>query len=84
VANPRHHPRLVPVPHRRKFDGSQSRRYPGRPRISAEVTELVIRFARENSGWGYDHIAGTLANLGHQISEQTVGTERPGKPAESS
>ena len=57
----------------RKFDGSQSRRYPGRPRISAEVEELVVRFARENSGWGYDRIVGALANLGHQISDQTVG-----------
>ena len=57
----------------RKFDGSQSRSYPGRPRISAEVEELVVRFARENSGWGYDRIVGALANLGHQISDQTVG-----------
>jgi homeodomain-containing protein len=57
----------------RKFDGSQSRTYPGRPRISAEVEELVVRFARENSGWGYDRIMGALANLGHQISDQTVG-----------
>src|SRR5215472_16204876 len=57
----------------RKFDGSQSRRYPGRPRISAEVEELVVRFARENSGWGYDRIVGALANLGHLISDQTVG-----------
>src|SRR5215471_16373148 len=57
----------------RKFDGSQSRTYPGRPRISATVEELVIRFARENSGWGYDRIVGALANLGHQISDQTVG-----------
>jgi putative transposase len=56
-----------------KFDGSQSRSYPGRPRISAEVEELVVRFARENSGWGYDCIVGALANLGHQISDQTVG-----------
>src|SRR5215472_15130664 len=52
----------------RKFDGSQSRRQLGRPRVSAEVTELVIRFARENSGWGYDRIVGALANLGHPIS----------------
>src|SRR5215467_5782792 len=47
----------------RKFDGSQSRSYPGRPRISAEVTELVVRFAGQNSGWGYDRIAGALAKL---------------------
>ena len=56
-----------------KFDGSQCRTYPGRPRISAEVQELVVRFARENSGWGYDRIAGALANLGHPISDQSVG-----------
>jgi putative transposase len=29
------------------------------------LEELVIRFARENSGWGYDRIVGALANLGH-------------------
>ena len=29
--------------------------------------------ARENSGWGYDRIVGALANLGHHISDQTVG-----------
>ena len=56
-----------------KFDGSAHRRYPGRPRVSGEVEELVVRFARENSGWGYDRIVGALANLGHHISDQTVG-----------
>jgi hypothetical protein len=37
------------------------------------VESLVVRFARENSDWGYDRIVGALANLGHQISDQTVG-----------
>jgi hypothetical protein len=29
--------------------------------------------ASENRDWGYDRIAGALANLGHEISDQTVG-----------
>ena len=29
--------------------------------------------ARENSGWGYDRIVGALANMGHHVSDQTVG-----------
>ena len=40
----------------RKFDGSKHRLYPGRPAVGHEVTELVVRMARENSGWGYDRI----------------------------
>lgn len=56
-----------------KFDGSKYRRYPRRPSISREVTELVLRLARENTAWGYDRIAGALNNLGHHISDQTVG-----------
>ena len=56
-----------------KFDGSKHRSYPGRPRLSAEVEALVVRFARENRGWGYDRIVGALGNLGHAISDRTVG-----------
>ena len=29
--------------------------------------------ASENRDWGYDRIAGALANLGHEVSDQTVG-----------
>jgi transposase InsO family protein len=57
----------------RKFDGSKHRTYPGRPPVAREVTELIVRMARENSGWGYDRIAGALQNLGHRVSDQTVG-----------
>jgi transposase InsO family protein len=35
--------------------------------------DLILQFARENPDWGYDRIAGALANLNHQISDQTVG-----------
>src|SRR5258707_8277621 len=56
-----------------KFDGSRHRAYPGRPRVSPEVEALVVRFARENRGWGYDRIVGALANLGHPVSDRTVG-----------
>jgi hypothetical protein len=56
-----------------KFDGSRRRGYPGRPRISPEVGTLVVWMARENRGWGYDRIAGALANLGYAISGRTVG-----------
>ena len=56
-----------------KFDGSKHRSYPGRPRIHAEVESLIVQMARENSSWGYDRIVGAVANLGHEVSDQTVG-----------
>ena len=57
----------------RKFDGSKARQGPGRPRIKREVEQLIVRMASENRDWGYDRIAGALANLGYEISDQTVG-----------
>jgi len=29
--------------------------------------------AKDNADWGYDRIVGALANLGHEVSDQTVG-----------
>ena len=37
------------------------------------IEELVVKLGRENCGWGYDRIVGALANLGHKISDQSVG-----------
>jgi hypothetical protein len=34
---------------------------------------IAIRMAGENRSWGYDRIVGALANLGHEVSDQTVG-----------
>jgi hypothetical protein len=56
-----------------KFDGSKHRQYPGRPSVPPVVEALVVKMARENTGWGYDRIVGALANLGHHLSDQTVG-----------
>ena len=48
----------------RKFDGSRQRGYPGRPRVSPEVEELVVRLARENRSWGYDRMVGAAGQSG--------------------
>jgi putative transposase len=56
-----------------KFDGSQQRSSPGRPKIDQALEALVIRMAQENHSWGYDRMVGALANLGLTISDQTVG-----------
>jgi transposase InsO family protein len=56
-----------------EFDGSKARRYPGRPRVDRGLEQLVVRMATENRDWGYDRIVGALANLGHALSDETVG-----------
>jgi len=57
-----------------KWDYSGKRRQQhGRPRIRQVIVDLILRFARENPAWGYDRIQGALANVGHHISDTTVG-----------
>jgi putative transposase len=56
-----------------KWDYSGRRNKMGRPPVSDEIVELLLRMARENPTWGYDRIQGALANLGHEISDTTVG-----------
>jgi transposase InsO family protein len=56
-----------------KFDGSNQRQSFGRPRVDKELEDLVVQMAKENRSWGYDRLAGALAHLGYDISDQTVG-----------
>jgi putative transposase len=65
------HRRLVA----KKWDFSARRaKSVGRPPVDAAVEKLIVQLAKDNDGWGYDRIAGALANLGHQVSDQTVGS----------
>src|SRR5213083_1697958 len=47
-------------------------RRPGRPAVSEEIRELVLRLARENPRWGYQRIVGELAGVGVRVSATTV------------
>jgi hypothetical protein len=43
------------------------RRGVGRPGIMRHISELIVRMAQENRGWGYTRIQGALANLDHKV-----------------
>jgi transposase InsO family protein len=47
-------------------------RRPGRPPVSEETRELVLRLAGENPRWGYQRIVGELAGVGVCVSATTV------------
>ena len=69
-------PETILAWHRRlvanKLDGSKNRASVDALAKAEAIEELVLKFARENPGWGYRRIAGALSNLGHQVSHQTV------------
>ena len=58
---------------------SISKRGPGRPRISAEVQELIPRFAAENA-WGARKIHAELEKLGFTVGLATVSRTGPARP----
>jgi hypothetical protein len=57
---------------RKRWAAYRDRPSRGRPPLSEECRELVIRMARENSGWGYFRIRGELLKLGYTVSATTI------------
>ncbi len=56
---------------RRKWT-RQAHEQRGRPRTNQEIERLIVRLARENRVWGNLKIAGELAKLGIELSDETV------------
>jgi hypothetical protein len=50
----------------------RSRKPVGRPRISAELRNLIGAMSRANHLWGAPHIHGELLKLGFTIAQSTV------------
>ena len=55
-----------------KYDGTCNRGKVGRPQISVEIVNLVIRFKEEKPRWGYQIITDQIVYLGYQISKSGV------------
>ena len=51
---------------------SERRKQPGRPRVMAEISKLVVGMAKSNPRWGYTRIRGALSNLGHTVARSTI------------
>jgi len=55
-----------------KYDGSFKRGKVGRPQITAEIVNLVIKFKEANPRWGFQKITDQIEYLGFKISKTSV------------
>jgi transposase InsO family protein len=62
----------------------RSRTRLGRPRLSAEIQELIRRMCRDNPLWGAERIRGELLKLGIAVSNRSIRRyRRPARPPPS-
>ena len=62
----------------------RSRGLVGRPRLSAEVRNLIATMARDNPRWGSERIRGELLKLGIEVSKRSIQRYRRRGPAHPS
>ena len=55
-----------------KWDYSDRKKKPGRPRIRQVIVDLTLQFAKENPTRGFGRIQGELSKVGYQICDSTV------------
>jgi transposase InsO family protein len=58
----------------------RSRAQRGRPRLSAEVRELIAAMARDNPVWGSERIRGELLKVGITVSKRSIQRSRRRSP----
>jgi putative transposase len=57
---------------RRRWAAFGRRRGLGRPPLTQELRELILRLARENPSWGYVRLRGELVQLGYPVAASTI------------
>ena len=57
---------------RHKWRTWRRQRGPGRPGLSAELVELIVRLGRENRSWGCVRVQGELRKLGVRVGATSV------------
>ncbi len=57
---------------REKWDYSKLKKAPGRPRVSCELEDLIVKLVLENPQDGYQTLAGRLKLLGFETNPETI------------
>jgi putative transposase len=57
---------------RKKWDYSKLKKGRGRPRISRELEDLIVKLALENPNDGYETLVGKLKTLGFETNSETI------------